>query len=371
MFLQLKSPIFNCKNNYIYPNNMKTLIDYFKRDKNFILFLFIFSWVLTLKKIIGIANSWEDIVFYPDTPFWVFLNALLIFMAIRVIKKWMSKNTAQETPSIRKYLMYFGLGFICYMFCINLFGGLISIAFNTISRNFGSLYQVSYNLFNQTLDFTIFGGFSLAYLYALENREFKKKLSLYKITNSKSKIQQLKAQLNPHFLFNNLNILDQLIEEDQEKASDFLSRFAELYRYALKSSDKELISIQEEVTFAKNYFKLMEEKYQGYYQLDIKNSILESNTIVPPFCLQVLIENAIAHNLGSTQNPVLIKITLENGIKVTNNRVPHTRIKKGNGVALKNLSKQFELLTNKPLSIEETKDYFAVTLPLIKMNNYD
>lgn len=370
MHLQLKNRILNCKC-YIYASYMKTLLNYIKEHKKFIIYLFIFSWVLTLKNKIGFANSWGDFIFHPDAPYWVFLNALFIFIIVGIIKRWADRNNIKETTSVWRYLKFFGIGFICYILFKSVSAILISIAFDTVSRNFNSSYQITYKIFNQTIDFIIFGGFSLSYLYAKENRNYRKRLSEYEISNSKSKIQQLKAQLNPHFLFNNLNILDQLIEEDQDKASDFLGRFSELYRYALRSSTKELISIQEELTFTQNYFELMEKKYQGYYQLEITDIIRNSNAIVPPFCLQVLVENAIVHNLGTTQNPVFINITIENEIKVVNNKVEQSRKKKSNGIALKNLSEQFQLLTNTPVAIQDTESSFAVTLPLIKTNNND
>ncbi|WP_459212200.1 sensor histidine kinase [Aquimarina rhabdastrellae] len=350
---------------------MKKVTQYLKSNRAYILFLFLFSWVLTLKNKIGVASSWDNYVFHPDAPFWVFIGGFLIFIFTDFIKRKTEKRTTQTSPSIWTYLKFFGISFIGYVVVANLFGIMISVIFDTVSRNYGTSYQITYRVFSQILDFIIFGGFSLAYLYSQENIAYKKKINAYEISNSKSKIQQLKAQLNPHFLFNNLNILDQLIEEDQEKASDFLSQFAELYRYVIKNANKELTTLQEELTFAQNYFELMEKKYQGYYHLIIQENLKNSTIIVPPFCLQVLVENAIVHNLGTISNPVNITILLEDGLKVSNNKVAQHQTKKGNGVALKNLSDQFQLLTNTPISIDETNDNFTVTLPFIKMSNND
>ena len=350
---------------------MKKVTLYLKSNRAYILFLFLFSWVLTLKNKIGVASSWDNYVFHPDAPFWVFIGGFLIFIFTDFIKRKTEKRTIQTSPSIWTYLKFFGISFIGYLVVTNLFGIMISVIFDTVSRNYGTSYQITYRVFSQILDFIIFGGFSLAYLYSKENIAYKKRINAYEISNSKSKIQQLKAQLNPHFLFNNLNILDQLIEEDQEKASDFLSQFSELYRYVIKNANKELTTLQEELTFAQNYFELMEKKYQGYYHLIIQENLKNSTIIVPPFCLQVLVENAIVHNLGTTSNPVNINILLENGLTVSNNKVAKNQTKKGNGVALKNLSDQFQLLTNTPISIDETNDNFTVTLPFIKMSNND
>ena len=350
---------------------MRKIINSIRENKGLVFSLFIFSLMLTLKNKLSLSNSWKDFVFHPDAPFWLFLYALIIFFFINFIKEKIERKQVQKTPSQLRYIKYFGVGLISYLFLSNIFWLGISFAFGNISRNYSSSYQITYKVFHQIIDFIIFAGITLAYLYAKENRDYKKRLSDFEVSDAKSKIQQLQSQLNPHFLFNNLNILDQLIEEDKEKASNFLAKFSELYRYTLKNSDKELISIKEELAFSQNYFKLMEEKYQGCYQLIINNKVRNQNLIVPPFCLQVLIENAITHNLGIIENPVIINITVKETIVVSNNRVALNRKKKGNGVALQNLSKQFELLTNKGINIQNTNGHYRVSLPLIKIHSND
>mgnify|MGYP001791403052 CR=1 FL=1 len=350
---------------------MKTLY-FFKENKGFLLFLFFFCWVFVLKNSIGNANSWEDFVFHLDAPIWIFIQGVLIFLLTNFIKQKFYDYKLNKASSVKKYFKFFLISFVLYMIAKNLFGLLISFAFDTFSRNFGNSFMITYKLFNQAIDFIIFGGISLAYLYSKENNAYRKRLNAYEIANSKSKIQQLKSQLNPHFLFNNLNVLDQLIEEDQDKASDFLSSFSELYRYSLNSAEHELISIDDELRFAQNYFDLMNQKYEGYYKLYITDTIKKSNIIVPPFCLQVLIENAILHNLGTTSSPVNIHVDLvEDGVKVSNNKIELKHKRKGNGVALKNLNKQFELLTNTTINVIETESDFTVTLPFIKINSHD
>jgi len=350
---------------------MQSFFRYLKTHKAFILFLFAFSWILTLKNKLDFATIIGEFTFHYDTPFWTFLNAFVIFTSIDFIKRKMKIGYSISHAGYLNYSKYFVIGFAFYLVYINLFAIIISLTFDTFSQNFGSTYQIFSGLLHQSIDFFLFGGFSLAYLYHRENINYQQRINDYDASLSKSKIQQLKAQLNPHFLFNNLNILDQLIEEDKELASDFLSQFSELYRYALSSSDKELIPIEEELIFAKNYFEMMEKKYQGYYQLHIDNNCNKSSFLLPPFCLQVLIENAIAHNLGTKETPVIIQVSFEDGIKVTNNKVSSLKKKIGNGLALKNLSKQFRLLTDRTISITDTKQSFTVVLPLINMYRHD
>ncbi|WP_442266623.1 sensor histidine kinase [Tenacibaculum sp. ZS6-P6] len=324
-----------------------------------------------MKNSIGIADSWRDFVFHLDAPIWVFIQAILIFLLTSFIKRKFYNDKINQVSSMWRYLKFFVVSFIIYILINNILGLFISYMFNTIPRNYGNSFMITYKLFNQVIDFIIFGGISLAYLYSKENRDYRKRLSEYEIASSKSKIQQLKNQLNPHFLFNNLNVLDQLIEEDKEKASEFLSSFSELYRYALFSSENELIHIDKELVFTQNYFELMDKKYEKCYRLNISEEIRNSEIMVPPFCLQVLIENAIMHNLGTIEHPVIIQINLEKGIKISNNKAKLKYNKKTNGVALKNLNKQFQLLTNRSIDFIDTENNFTVILPLVKMNTHD
>ena len=346
--------------------DMKTKAPFFRENTIFLIFLFLFSWIVILKNQFGVSSSLEDFTFYPDAPFWFFLKAIFIFWWVSFIKKRISKSSKKQISLLRKYILFFGVGLLSYLAIGNILGLIISFIFDTYSRNFGSQYHLIYKNIGSVIDFIILGGFSLAYLYYKENVSYQKQVVAYEVSKAKGEVTQLKAQLNPHFLFNNLNVLDQLIEEDPTRASSFLNRFSELYRYSLHSADKELVSLDEELFFAEGYFKLMEEKYQGYYQLNIEESLYQKSIVVPPFCLQVLIENAITHNKGTFETPINIVVTEDDGMKVTNNKVLYSKGRKGNGVALANLSKQFMLLAGASITISETEEKFEVVLPLIK-----
>jgi len=304
-------------------------------------------------------------VFLPDGPIAQFLAAFIIFIFIRVVIIYMIKKDVQEVNSLKTYLKHFGIAFVLYICVSNIQGFIIATIFDTVSRNFNSQTLMSVNI-GRVVEFILFGSLYLAYLYSKENNKYRIEINEYDKALASSKIQQLKAQLNPHFLFNNLNTLDQLIEEDKDKASNFLHHFSELYRYSLITSEKKLVSLQEEIQFTKSYFKLMEEKYLGYYSLEINQNNMSPEAIVPPFCLQVLVENAIEHNLGLIENPVHINISINENIQVTNNKIVKQYNKKTGGRALKNLSTQFALLGSNDIVIEENNTHFKVTLPFIK-----
>lgn len=345
---------------------MKKLLRYLQIDKYFILFVFLLNYVLIVGGRINVGRN-LDVAFLPDGPILKFLAIFIVFLFIKVVMNYMDRKDVQKDNMLKVYLKYFGITFVLYLFASNIFGFIIAILFDTVSRNFNPKTLLIANI-DTCLNFILFGSIYLAYLYSKDNNNYRIEINKYDRALASNKIQQLKAQLNPHFLFNNLNTLDQLIEEDKDRASSFLHHFSELYRYSLITSEKKLVPLQEEIQFAKSYFKLMEEKYLGYYYLEINQENMESNALVPPFCLQVLIENAIEHNLGLIKKPVHIIITIHGNIQVINNKVAKKPTKTTGGRALKNLSTQFVLLGSNDIVIEENDTHFKVTLPFINKN---
>ena len=348
--------------------SMKKVVKFLKENKLFLFFLFVFSWLFILKNALRASKSLENLSFHIDAPFWFFFKSIFIFLLVTFIKKRISGNAQLKISIEKKYMLFFGVGLLCYLVYSNLLGLLMAYVFNTFSRNFGNLYLVVYNNFGLIIDFLIFGGFSLAYLYFKENKKYQEQVNDYEISKVKNEIAQLRTQLNPHFLFNNLNVLDHLIEEDSEKASSFLNHFSELYRYNLFTANKELVSLEDELTFSEGYFGLMKVKYNDYYNLTIEEELKSLKAILPPFCIQVLVENAITHNRGTVEKPISIKIkAVEKGIKISNNKVAFKNRKKGNGIALENIIKQFHFFAKKSILIEENENDFEVTLPLINL----
>lgn len=164
-------------------------------------------------------------------------------------------------------------------------------------------------------------------------------------------------------MFNNLNILDQLIEEDKDKASAFLNEFAEIYRYVLAFSDQKLIPIADELEFIQRYFNIIKHKYGEAYTLEIAQHKIVG--FIVPLTLQLLIENAVQHNLGQAEKPIHIKLVLDKEITVSNNMVPKRIKKPHSGRGLKNLKEQYAFLSAQQLKIWQSAEEFVVTIPVI------
>ena len=344
---------------------MKKLLNYLQISPGFIFFIFLMSYLLVVESRVRADDKLAE-VFLPDAPIAQFLAALFIVFIIRISINYLERNHDAPRLNFKSYLKYFGVSFLVYLAISNFLTFIVALLFETVSRNFNN-YTITVNNISRGVQFIMFGSIYLATLYSRENTEYKLKIDKYSQALDHNRIKNLKAQLNPHFLFNSLNTLDQLIEEDKEEASNFLNRFADLYRYSLETLEKDLIHLEEELNFVKDYFEILNMKYVNCYKMNIITNNNLENSLIPPFALQLLVENAIQHNLGTDTDPVKIIIRISDKISVLNTRVMKLNNKSTNGRALKNLSAQFKLLSGNDIQIKETSDSYEVILPLINL----
>lgn len=338
---------------------MKKIVQKIYQNHYFLLFILLFAYLQSIYTRIAVRQLVNVYTFTPEAALASLLGAGILFLIIIFfIKIWHTSNTLNTKIMVK----IFGFSLFSYVLSMQLIGFLIALIFDKIEQNFNQQTFVL-SLFSDFLDGFIYGSFFLAYYYYNNNKKYQQQLTRYNQVLSEAKINQLKTQLNPHFLFNNLNVLDQLIDEDKYKASDFLNEFAEIYRYVLQVSDKELVTISEEINFAKQYFQLIAYKYGNTYQLNIENGNTEG--FVVPLTLQLLIENATKHNHGKVERPIRINVILGKNIVVSNNINLKRQIEPKSGRALKNLKEQYQLLTTEVIRIEQNESFFTVTVPII------
>lgn len=338
---------------------MKNIVQKIYSNRFFLLFILLFAYIQSIyTRIIG-RQEINAYTFTPEAALATLIGAAILFFIILYYIQKVQKSEVLEAYQMLKIFGYALMTFVSFMLLI---GFIIALAFGNVERNFNS-NALPISIFSYFLDGIIYGSFFLAYYHYQINKKHHLKLAKYHEALSESKIKQLKTQLNPHFLFNNLNVLDQLIEEDKNRASDFLNEFAEIYRYVLHSTEKELISVEKEIDFAQQYFKLIQYKYGNAYQLQIRKK--NSSGYVVPMALQLLLENAVQHNLGTEDNPIIIQITIEENISICNNVMLKKTLKPASGRALKNLQEQYKLLSNKPVQINEMENSFSVEVPVL------
>lgn len=189
-----------------------------------------------------------------------------------------------------------------------------------------------------------------------------------------AQFESLKNQIDPHFLFNSLNVLTSLIEENPETAQEFTTSLSKIYRYVLEQKDKELVLVEEELDFAKTYMSLLEMRFENSIRFSLPDNHDFGKGKVVPLSLQLLLENCIKHNTVSEQKPLHVKIYEENGnLVVENNLQKKQTISDRKGVGLQNIVNRYAILTQRNVLIEESKEIFKIKIPiltkqLLKMN---
>tara|TARA_R110002049_G_scaffold609_3_gene3421 strand:+ start:1733 stop:3094 length:1362 start_codon:yes stop_codon:yes gene_type:complete len=186
-----------------------------------------------------------------------------------------------------------------------------------------------------------------------------------------AKFESLKNQLDPHFLFNSLNVLTSLIGENPNQAEKFTTKLSKVYRYVLEQRNKDLVPISEELKFAKTYMELLGMRFEEAVKFNIPDEISNNELKIVPLSLQLLLENAVKHNVVSTSKPLTINIYEEdNYLIIENNINPKEAIGKSTKVGLQNIADRYGLITQKGVKIENNNKTFKVSLPLlIKMKN--
>ncbi len=175
----------------------------------------------------------------------------------------------------------------------------------------------------------------------------------------------LKSQLNPHFLFNNLNTLSGLIRQDQSIANEFLKEMSDMYRYILKTTETEVVPLKEEIQFAESYTRLLKKRFGKNFNYSIE--VNDFNYVLPPISLHLLLENIVKHNRIDDECPMHFTIKQKEGFLFVENTINLKNSVDSTKKGLQILTEQYTFLTNKTIEINENNNMFSVKLPLLKI----
>ncbi|MCP3926910.1 MAG: hypothetical protein GY714_30500 [Desulfobacterales bacterium] len=302
----------------------------------------------------------------------LFISSIVCFYVIYKSKKDVSLNI--RTPFLAFLTM------------------LIGLIINQISESFFQFSPINIivqNIFNRNID--IFGwgilGLTFALCYILikhytiliKNMQkvsielVKNRSEILKLSQAKleSQFDALKNQLNPHFLFNNFSTLISIIEENSTKAVDFVQELANVYRYILKTRIQEHVYLSTEVEFVYSYEFLMKQRFGDNIKLNVNVSEEYLTLKIPPFSLQLLIENAIKHNVISIKKPLTIDIFVEyEYIIVKNNLQKKNVIERSTNIGLSNIVERYKYFTKREVFIVPDEKNFTVKLPLLKRKEW-
>lgn len=213
------------------------------------------------------------------------------------------------------------------------------------------------------------------FIYILE-----KSLTLYQLVLDKAamtekleqeysqvRLQALKSQVNPHFLFNSLSVLSSLVHTDAATSERFIIQLSQAYRYILEQKDAALVSLDEELNFLTAYFFLLQIRFGKKINLRKNIAAGTGQYLLPPLTLQLLVENAVKHNKMSTAEPLTIIIQAdEKTIEVKNNFNPREAEERSTGIGLDNIRKRVTYTTNEQVLVKQAGGWFSVTVPLCK-----
>ncbi len=330
------------------------------KTRKFILTVILVALVVALINTIvsGIDNTTNNLKYYfiYAAAFTLFNN--LYYMFISKILSWHKNPEKTLIISILgsipvNMLIYFGLNFFFRVIVFHQ-------DFDTFIKNEDTGGYVVIVMFSLIISLLIIIGYFFKKIRTdeLHSEQLKTK-------NEQIKFESLKTQLDPHFLFNNLNVLTALISESPERAENFSIKLSKIYRYVLEQKDSKLVPVQDELKFAEDYLELLKMRFEDNLNYDISINDI-SDARIPPLSLQILLENATKHNAISKQQKLKIHIWKDTeNLIVSNNKNPKKVKQETTKIGLENIKNRYKLLSNQNIKIVDDDNRFIVKLPLL------
>ena len=293
------------------------------------------------------------------TGYWLSIRELLFHMRLYY-------RTPEETP---RRIMYTVVGILLIFIVVNSLVGVIQhdlLGFADLMEK-GGLTQYDYKLPSLTVIILVASIYEGIFFYQrwkeaiIETERLKRE-------NVQSQLEGLKSQVNPHFLFNSLNTLIYIIPEDPDKAVTFVRKLSMVYRYFLDIRDKELMPVSDELAFLQSYIFLLKVRFGDSFQVSIEVSPEYHPHKIVPLSLQMLLENAIKHNVISKSKPLLVEVFIDDQgrLIVRNNLQKKVQQMPSTNVGLENIKTRYAFFTEDKVLVQETPSCFMVSLPLIE-----
>ena len=280
--------------------------------------------------------------------------------------RYLEKRNWKENKPIKRILVGILGSVIITMICIFFLRMFISLYHYGITfEAFIKSQKWGYYSFGLWITLTVVVSFHFFYFFK-KNQERKVKESQIVAKTESAKFESLKNQLDPHFLFNSLNVLTSLIGENPKQAEKFTTKLSKVYRYVLEQKDKDLVSLEEELSFAKSYMDLLQMRFEDGMIFQLPEQISNDELKIVPLSLQLLLENAVKHNVISSEQPLQVSIYEENGyLVIKNNSNPKQSLEKSTKVGLNNIRNRYELISKDKVEVVHENKIFIVRLPLL------
>ena len=324
-----------------------------------ILFSLFFKWIQT-----GNPFKAETIVYGVI----VLLNIFILgYIGYVTLNKFSNKSTIEtQKKIIPAFLLFVILSLIIALAIVSIGVYSFYLIKGLDTSNFiNHLFRVE--LSSAIKQFSIWILLSSAFFFYIIWRKAIEREQQLIVENLKYKYQNLKSQVNPHFLFNSLNTLSEIVYEDSKKADSYIQTLSKIYRYILENEEIDLVWLDKEIEFVKQYFNIQKVRDNDKVSLEIDLKDAGKFKIVP-VSLQILVENALKHNSRSEKMPLKIRIERSNDYIVISNNIQRKNILENSSkTGLLNLRERVRLIINKDLIIEDDNNLFIVKIPVIKL----
>jgi two-component system, LytTR family, sensor kinase len=328
------------------------------------------NWVCLIMSVANVLRDYIEVEFETH-PLLLLVSFVLVYFSMMLI--WIVVFALLKPKSDEEYIYTLTDVIRLLFYCLLLIIPFIGVGYfveKTFSRDIEAFDKFKFvGLYALRVSFEF--GLVLTFKYIIDNREKTKNyidetLKL-KEANTKAQFEILKNQVNPHFLFNALSTLKSLIRIQDPQAEAFVMRLSDVYRKLLTRREQELIQLSDEMDIVNSYLFMQQLRFEN--NLIIKTTIPthDLDLFIPPFALQLLIENTIKHNIISQRRPLSISIFVNENkqIVVENTKQPKKTTEESTGWGLSSLIERYEAFTPNKIEINETESLFSVALPLL------
>jgi two-component system LytT family sensor kinase len=326
-----------------------------KSDYLILSIYFFFDFTIEINDYIERGAKFREYLF--DFP----AELIASFATIYILVFWITPKFIHE----KKYIFYGILGALLMIVTSSLD---YMIEFSTGTKPWDEFPSIDHDFIFNMLNKSVRNvSFPFALLITKKFLEGQNQFLEIERQQKENELKLLRSQINPHFLFNNLNTLDSLIDSDTEKAKEYINRLSLIYRYLIKTKDSEVMELVEELQLAENYIFLIQTRFGNDYVFEIEKNESIDDKYIPTGALQTLLENVVKHNKPDTSS-IKTKIIIEkNRLKIINSKSTLKSKKESFGTGLQNLKTRYQLLSDQEISIINTEDEFKVSIPIINL----
>jgi sensor histidine kinase YesM len=308
-------------------------------------------------------------VFTPDL-YISFLCCMLYSITLYIVNAslfaYLDKVFKNNTYSLKRIIVGFVSSFFLSLFAIFLLRIFLEVILDQKSiTEFLANENLTDYIESSIITFIVLLGFHSLHFYRVYNENRVKEQKIIAGAAS-AKFESLKNQIDPHFLFNSLNVLSSLIEENPDNAQRFTTSLSKIYRYVLEQKDKELVSVEDELAFAKTYMNLLKMRFENSLFYELPTQGINPEAKVVPLSLQLLLENTVKHNVVSEQRPLHIRIFIEGDyLAVQNDFQKKEVLQDRQGVGLQNIVSRYGIITKRKVLVEQNTETFTVKIPIL------